>query len=90
MLFALVVFLFWWLSLRLPGWPTLNFCLLGGLWGMVTHLWGVSRGLIDYPPMLQGVSVLAVAVMPIFEFVFYWCIILRIALFIHRKYRFLK
>ncbi len=52
---------------------------------MVTHLWGVSRGLIEDPPMLQGVSVLSVAVMPVFEFVFYWCITLTIALFFYRR-----
>ncbi len=85
LLFVLVALFFWWLSLRLPGLPTLSFCLLGGLWGMVTHLWGVSRGLIEDPPMLQGVSVLSVAVMPVFEFVFYWCITLTIALFFYRR-----
>ncbi len=85
LLFACIALLFWWLSLRLPGWPTLTYCLFGGLWGMVTHLWGVSRGLIENPPMLQGVSVLSVAVMPVFEFIFYWCITLTIALFLYRR-----
>ncbi len=85
LLFALVAHLFWWLSLHLAGWPTLTFCLLGGLWGMVTHLWGVSRGLIENPPMLQGVSVMSVAVMPVFEFIFYWCVSLTIALFLYRR-----
>jgi len=85
-LFALIVLLFWWLSLRLPGLPTLNFCILGGLWGMLTHLWGVTRGLIDKPPMLQGVSLLSVAVMPVFEFIFYWCVIVTISLFLHRRW----
>ena len=84
LLFALVAFVFWWLSFRLPGWPVLNFCVLGGLWGTATHLWGITRGLIDKPPMLQGVSPTAVAVMPIFEFMFYWSLILTVSLFLYR------
>jgi len=84
LLFALVALLFWWLSLRLPGRPVLNFCILGGLWGTATHLWGISRGLIDKPPMLQGVSPVAVAVMPIFEFIFYWSVILTLSSLLYR------
>ncbi len=84
LLFSLVALLFWWISLRLPGVPLLNFCILGGLWGAATHLWGISRGLIDKPPMLQGLSVVSVAIMPIFEFGFYWCVILSISLFLSR------
>ena len=83
-LFALVAWLFWWLSLRLPGRPALNFLLLGGLWGMITHVWAISRSLLDKPPMLQGVSPLSASVMPIFEFMFYWCIILMISSFLYR------
>jgi hypothetical protein len=83
-LFFCVALLFWWLSFRIPGKPTLNFCILGGLWGMITHVWGISCGLIDKPPMLKGVSPLSVAVMPIFEFIFYWCIILSISLLLYR------
>lgn len=84
LLFALVALLFWWLSQRLPGRPVLNFCILGGLWGTATHLWGISRGLIDKPPMLQGVSPVAVAVMPIFEFIFYWSVILTLSALLYR------
>lgn len=84
LLFSLVALLFWWISLRLPGVPVLNFCILGGLWGTATHLWGVRQGLIDKPPMLQGVSILSVAVMPIFEFIFYWCVILSISFFLYQ------
>jgi hypothetical protein len=83
-LFSLIALLFWWIALRLPGVPVLTFCILGGLWGAATHLWGVSRGLIDSPPMLQGLSTTSVAIMPVFEFVFYWCVILSISLFLYR------
>ncbi len=83
-LFALAALLFWWLSFHLPFPPTFNFCVLGGLWGMVSHLWGISRGLIDKPPILRGLNALAVAIMPIFEFIFYWCVILTISFFVYR------
>jgi hypothetical protein len=34
-----------------------SFRLLGGLWGMITHVWAVYLGIVDKPPMLQGVAV---------------------------------
>lgn len=41
-------FLLWWLALRLPGNPTVNFCLLGGLQALPEHLWGIYRlGMLD-------------------------------------------
>jgi hypothetical protein len=79
LLFAAVGLLFWWLASRLPGNPVINYCLLGGLWGMITHIWAVCRGLLDKVPMLQGASPVAAIIMPIFEFIFYWCISLAIA-----------
>jgi hypothetical protein len=64
--------------LRLPGHPVLSFCLLGGLWGMITHVWAVYLGILDKPPMLQGAGAAAAIVIAAFEFIFYWCIILSI------------
>ena len=83
--FAGISLLFWWMSIRLPGHPTVNFCILGGIWGMITHMWGIHRGLLEKPPMLQGVSPVAASVMPIFEFIFYWCIILVLASTLRRS-----
>ena len=79
-LFAGMGLLFWWLSLRLRGNPIIYWCILGGLWGMITHIWAIYRGLLDKPPMLQGASPLATAIMPIFEFIFYYCVILTLTL----------
>jgi hypothetical protein len=84
LLFAASGWFFWWLATRFPGYPIINWCLLGGLWGMITHSWGVYRGLIDKVPMLQGASPIAVVIMPIFEFAFYYCVILTIAALYHR------
>lgn len=84
LLFAAVGLVFWWLALRLPGNAVINFCILGGLWGMTTHLWAVYRGIVDRPPMLQGADPVAAIVIAVFEFMFYWCIMLSVALLLRR------
>jgi len=79
LLFAATGYLFWWLASRLPGNPIIYWCLLGGLWGMITHSWAIYRGILDKVPMLQGASPIATVVLPIFEFAFYYCVILSLA-----------
>jgi hypothetical protein len=79
LLFAATGYFFWWLAKRLPGNSVINWCLLGGLWGMVTHSWAIYRGILDKVPMLQGASPIATVIMPIFEFGFYYCVILSLA-----------
>lgn len=90
LLFSVVGLLFWWIALRLPGKAVINFCLLGGLWGMITHLWAVYRGILVKPPMLQGASPVAAVVIAIFEFIFYWCITLSIASLLQRDRKWLS
>lgn len=90
LLFAGVGLLFWWLALRIQGNPAVSFCLLGGLWGMITHLWAVFWGIVDKPPMLQGVAPAAAVTVAVFEFMFYWCIILSIAALLHSAWRWFK
>jgi hypothetical protein len=90
LLFAAVGLLFWGLAFRLPSNAVLNFCILGGLWGMVTHVWAIYRGILDKPPMLQGVSPTAAVVLPIFEFMFYWCICLSLASLLQRGWEWLR
>jgi hypothetical protein len=79
LLFAAVGQLFWRIAFRLPGNAVINFCILGGSWGMITHLWAIYRGILDKPPMLQGCSPAAAVVLAVFEFTFYWCICLGLA-----------
>jgi len=78
-LYACACLLFWWAAVRLEGKAVVNFCLLGGLWGMATHRLAIQRGIVDKPPVLQGASPAAAIMVAIFEFTFYWCIILSIA-----------
>lgn len=84
LLFAAVGLLFWWLALRSPGNPVANFCLLGGLWGIITHAWAVQRGIVSKPPLLHAVQPAAALVVAAFEFIFYWCIILSLAYVLRR------
>jgi len=85
LLFSGAGLLFWWIALKLPGNAVINFCLLGGFWGMITHLWAEYRGILEKPPMLQGASPVAAVVIAIFEFMFYWCIVLSIASLLKRS-----
>ncbi len=78
-LFAGVCLLFWWLALRLRGNPVLTFCLLGGLWGIITHLMAIALGIVSKPPVLQGAAPQAAIIIAFFEFMFYWCLILSVA-----------
>ncbi|MFZ2098771.1 MAG: hypothetical protein WAV05_19225 [Anaerolineales bacterium] len=79
LLYAGISLLFWWLALRLRGNVVVNFCLFGGLWGMITHLFAVSIGIVSKPPVLQGAAPVAAVVIAIFEFMLYWCVILSVA-----------
>ncbi len=66
---------FWWLAQRGRFHPVIVFCLLGGCWGIVTHILAVRLGIVTNPPALQGASPVAAVVIAAFEFTFYWCII---------------
>jgi hypothetical protein len=90
LLYAGICLLIWWLALRLPGNAVVNFSLLGGLWGMITHLIAVSIGIVSKPPVLQGAAPAAAVIMAIFEFMFYWCIILTIAALLQHGWRKLR
>jgi hypothetical protein len=87
---AVAVFVAWWSTSRLKRFPIIGFCFCGGLWGMLTHIWAVSRGIVDNPPMLQGANPVAAVVIAIFEFIFYWCIILSLALALWHATHWLK
>jgi hypothetical protein len=60
---------------RFPHRPVLAYCLLGGVWGILSHVWAVVLGIVRKPPLLQGAHPLAAIVIAFFEFTFYFCII---------------
>ena len=79
---ASVAALAWWISGRMRLHPVLSYCLAGGLWGMLSHLCAVQLGIVAKPPLLQGANPLAAAIIAIFEFMFYWCVIIIAALLV--------
>jgi len=79
---ALVGLFFRWLAFRLHTNPVIAFCLLGGVWGFLTHLLAIQRGILEKPPMLQGCSSISALTIATFEFIFYWSICLGFTFFI--------
>ena len=69
----------WWLAVRLPGNPAVNFCLLGGVQSVPEHLWGIRLGMLDKVPFLQQASVASVLTFAVTEYILYWGSILSIA-----------
>ena len=72
LIFSLVGLLFWWLALHIPVNPIVSFCILGGFWGLITHILAIYRGILDKPPMLQDASIVSALTIATFEFIFYW------------------
>lgn len=77
-LFSLAGLLFWWISTRLRSFQVIVFILLGGAWGVITHILAIQRGILEKPPMLAGADAFAALTIAAFEFIFYWCICLTI------------
>ncbi len=74
-----------WLSQRLPGNAPANFCLLGGLEGLLTHIWAIYfAGAASKPPLFRGVDPEALLIFAIFEKAFYWIIILLLSFGLYR------
>lgn len=66
-----------WLSLRLPGNPAVIWCILGGVEGLLSHLYAIyGLGAASKPPIMQGTDPLVVLIFAIFEKAFYWSMIL--------------
>ena len=80
-----VAWLFWRLSLRLPGNSVLYFLLLGGLESFVDHYFAIRNGVME-TPLLQEVSIASALVFGFFEFIFYWSVILGIASLFRRLF----
>jgi len=75
---GVLTWLFWWLSLRLPGNPLLYFLLLGGLESFGDHYFAIRNGVME-TPLLQEVSIASAVTFGFFEFIFYWSVILGLA-----------
>jgi hypothetical protein len=81
----------WALAMRSRWNPVLVYCLLGMALGSLTHIYAVVRGIVTKPPMLQGASPLAAVFIAFFEYGFYWCAILTLAVIMETvRMKFLK
>lgn len=74
-----ITLLFWWIASHAHRFSSAIFCLLGGVWGLLSHINAVLLGIVRKPPVLQGASPYAAIGVAIFEFIFYWCAILSIS-----------
>jgi hypothetical protein len=77
-LFGVFAVVFWRVSVAVARWQPVWFCLLGGLSSLVGHGIGIRRGLLRVP-LLSEASTTSVLVFGVFEFVFYWCAIVGLA-----------
>jgi hypothetical protein len=82
LLFSMVGLFFWRIATHSPTSQVIIFCSLGGLWGVITHILAIYRGILDKPPMLTGANPFAALTIAAFEYIFYWCICLTIAVLI--------
>jgi len=91
LLYGAIALALWWLALRLPGNPVVNFALLGGLESVLEHLLGIyGLGILDKVPILQGVSPASALVFAFFEYIFYWSVVLGIAGLLGRGWQWWK
>ena len=77
-LFGALALGFWRVSTLAARWQPVWFCLLGGLVSLVGHGIGIRRGLLTVPLLAEASAVLALT-FGVFEFVFYWCVIVGLA-----------
>jgi hypothetical protein len=82
-----LAYIFWWLALKIPGNAVLIFVILAGLHSLPGHLNGIYRmGLMEKCPILTDVSIPSALVFGVFEFIFYWSVVMalsELALFIY-------
>ena len=77
-LFGALALVFWRASMLVARWRVVWFCLLGGLMSLVGHGIGINRGLLKVP-LLAEVSAISALVFGVFEFIFYWCVIVGLS-----------
>ncbi len=76
-----------WLSINVKGNPVITWCVLGGVEGLLSHLYAIYElGAASKPPIMQGTDPFAVLVFAIFEKAFYWSLILLVSWLISKKY----
>jgi len=82
---VLLGIVFWWVARRTRVHPAVTLAVLGGLHSLPGHLHGIyGRGLLEHCPLVHGVSAASALVFGVFEFAFYWMVVLVISLGLQR------
>jgi hypothetical protein len=85
LLFGGVVWVTWRLALKLEVPPVVSYTVMGGLASLPGHTIAVvAFNMFDRCPILREVSVASALTFGVFEFGFYWCAILCIAMLLQR------
>ncbi|MBN1538424.1 MAG: hypothetical protein JW908_16940 [Anaerolineales bacterium] len=82
-LYGALAMVFHWLALHIPGNPIFNFCVLVGIEAVLEHTWGIYGLHILKIPLLQDVNLASILVFSVPEYIFYWCIVITIAILIY-------
>ena len=89
LLFGALALGFWRVSRLAANRQAVWFVLLGGLVSLAGHGIGISRGLLRVPLLAEAGAIPAL-VFGVFEFIFYWCLMLGAAIFSHYCWRRIK
>jgi hypothetical protein len=79
--YGLLAAAFWHISKFAGRWQSVCFILLGCIFSLVGHGIGISRGLFQVP-LLANASAESMLTFGIFEFIFYWCAIVYLSVFL--------
>lgn len=73
----------WWVAIQFPGPSILIFVILGGIEGVIEHIYGISfLRILEKVPWLKGLNPTQVLIFSFFEYVFYWSLVAWIAFFL--------
>jgi hypothetical protein len=76
LVYGLIGFVMWWLAIRIPGSHILWFLLLGGLEGILEHVFGIyGLHILGKVPWLQGATPFPVIIFSFFEYIVYWAVV---------------
>ena len=87
LVFGMLALAFHWLALRLPGNPIVTFSLLAGAESLLEHLVGIYALNIRAIPMLQAAGPAAMLTFAFPEYVFYWSVVIGLALVFQNGWR---
>ncbi len=75
--YMLIALVMTWLSIKLPGNPAVTWCILGGVEGLLSHVYAIyGLGAASKPPIMHGTDPIVVLIFAFFEITFYFSLIL--------------